>query len=190
MTATPTIAQGPFQPTWESLRAFQCPRWFREARFGIWAHWGPQCVPMCGDWYARRMYQPGDSAYLHHCRVYGHPSKVGYKDIVTRWKAERFDPEALMDLYVAAGARYFVAQAVHHDNFDNWNSTHHRWNAVQMGPHRDIVGLWRDAARARGLKFGVSEHLGASFSWMRYNKRADAVGPYACLLYTSPSPRD
>jgi alpha-L-fucosidase len=143
---------------------------------------------MCGDWYARRIYQPGDPAYNHHWRVYGHPSKVGYKDIIPLWKAEKFDPEALMGLYVAAGARYFVAQAVHHDNFDNWNSKHHRWNAVNFGPKRDIVGLWHEAARLHGLRFGLSEHLGASFSWMRFNKNADPTGPYAGVPYDGNDP--
>ena len=186
-TETPILA-GPFEPTWESLRQYQCPQWFRDAKFGIWAHWGPQCLPMCGDWYARRLYQPTDPVYHHHWRVYGHPSRVGYKDIVRLWKAERFDPEALMDLYVAAGARYFVAQAVHHDNFDNWDSRHHRWNAANMGPQRNIVGAWERAARQRGLRFGLSEHLGATFSWMRFSKGHDAEGPYAGVPYDGNDP--
>ncbi len=187
-TPTKPIAPGRFEPTWESLRAYTCPEWFRDAKFGIWAHWGPQCVPLCGDWYARRMYQPGDVAYHHHCRVYGHPSRFGYKDIVKLWKAECFDAEALMDRYVAAGAKYFVAQAVHHDNFDNWDSTHHRWNAVKMGPQKNITRLWEQAARRRGLKFGVSEHLGAAFWWSRPNKNADASGPYAGVPYDGNDP--
>ena len=137
------IEQGPFEATWESLRRFQCPDWFRDAKFGIWSHWGPQSVPMFGDWYARHMYVPGHVQYNHHLRRYGHPSKCGWKDMVKLWKAERFDPEGLMKLYVAAGARYFVAQAAHHDNFDNWNSKHHRWNAVKVGGIS--VTIWREA---------------------------------------------
>jgi len=181
--SSPNLASGPFEPTWDSLRQYQCPDWFRDAKFGIWAHWGPQCVPMVGDWYARKMYLPGEFMYHHHCRIYGHPSKFGYKDIIKLWKAERFDPEGLMDLYQAAGAKYFVAQAVHHDNFDNWASTHHRWNATQMGPKRNVVQDWQAAATKRGLKFGVSEHLGAAFYWSRPNKGADADGPYAGVPY-------
>ena len=183
-----TIAEGPFEPTWESLRTYVCPDWFRDAKFGIWSHWGPQSVPMFGDWYARMMYMEGTDRYLHHWRVYGHPSVHGYKDIVKLWKAERFDPEELMDLYVAAGARYFCAQAVHHDNFDNWNSTHHRWNAVQVGPKKDIVGLWAQAARRRDLPFGVTEHLGATFTWWMPNKGADKAGPYAGVPYDGTDP--
>jgi len=182
------IEKGPFKPTWDSLRTFACPDWFRDAKLGIWAHWGPQCVPMFGDWYARRMYIEGDDQYLHHWRVYGHPSKTGYRDIVKLWKAERFDPESLMDLYVEAGAKYFVAQAVHHDNFDNWNSRHNRWNAKKMGPKKDIVGLWHEAARKRGLPFGLTEHLGATFSWFSVNKGADKTGPYAGVPYDGNDP--
>ncbi len=182
------IESGPFEPSWESLRSFECPRWFRDAKLGVWAHWGPQSVPMFGDWYARHMYVEGHDQYRHHWRVYGHPSKFGYKDIVQLWKAERFDPEALMDLYVAAGAKYFVAQACHHDNFDNWNSRHHRWNAVNFGPKKDIVGLWRAAAEKRGLPFGLSEHLGATFKWFAVNKDADKTGPRAGAPYDGNDP--
>ena len=134
------IASGPFHPTADSLKTYQAPDWFRNAKFGIWAHWGPQAVPRSGDWYARWMYVPGHPHYAHHLEHYGHPSKFGYKDIIPLWTAEKFDPNALMDQYVAAGAKYFVSMGVHHDNFDLWNSRHHRWNAVAMGPKRDIVG--------------------------------------------------
>jgi alpha-L-fucosidase len=161
----PSFAGGPFQSSAESLRTYQTPDWFRDAKFGIWAHWGPQAVPRRGDWYARWMYVPGHPHYAHHLETYGHPTEHGYKDIIPLWTAERFDPDALMELYAAAGAKYFVSMGVHHDNFDLWNSRHHRWNAVAMGPKRDIVGAWRNAARRRGLRFGVSEHLGASHNW-------------------------
>ena len=182
------ISPSPFEPTWDSLRTYQCPEWFRDAKLGIWAHWGPQCVPMYGDWYARNMYIEGSDQYRQHWRVYGHPSKFGYKDIVKLWKAEKFDPDELMDLYVEAGAKYFVAQAVHHDNFDNWNSRHHKWNAVKVGPRKDIVGLWHEAARQRGLRFGVSEHLGATFKWFAPNKDCDKTGPYAGVPYDGNDP--
>jgi alpha-L-fucosidase len=192
MTSTPIhdmrIADGPFSPTWESLRQFECPDWYRDAKLGFWAHWGAQSVPMYGDWYARRMYIAGEDQYRHHWRVYGHPSKVGYKDIVPQWKAEKFDPDALMRLFVAAGGKYFVGQAMHHDNFDNFDSQHNRWNSVNIGPHKDIVGLWRAAARAHGLPFGLSEHLGASFNWFAVNKDSDKTGPYAGIPYDGNDP--
>jgi alpha-L-fucosidase len=178
----PPQETGPFRSDVESLKQYQAPDWFRDAKLGIWSHWGPQAVPRAGDWYARFMYVPGHPQYDHHVKHYGQPSKSGYKDIIPLWKAERFDPEGLMDKYVAAGAKYFVSMGVHHDNFDLWNSRHHRWNAVAMGPKRDIVGAWRAAARKRGLRFGVSEHLGASHNWWHpshlYNQTWPAMGEY------------
>lgn len=182
------IEKGPFSPTWKSLRQYQVPDWFRDAKFGIWSHWGPQAVPMYGDWYARQMYIEGSDQYRYHIRKYGHPSRFGYKDIIKLWKAEKFNPEELMDLYVQAGAKYFVAQAAHHDNFHNWNSSHHKWNSVNMGPRQDIVGLWQAAARKRGLPFGFSEHIGASYTWYLPNKGADKNGPYAGVPYDGSDP--
>ncbi len=184
----PPIASGPFQASAESLRTYQTPTWFRDAKFGIWAHWGPQAVPRMGDWYARFMYVPGHPHYAHHLEHYGHPSEKGYKDIIPLWTAEKFDPEALMDLYVAAGAKYFVSMGVHHDNFDLWNSKHHRWNAAAMGPRRDIVGAWRNAARRRGLRFGVSEHLGASHNWFYPSHLYDQFWPKLGLDYDGADP--
>ncbi len=172
-----------FEGNWESLMQFRCPDWFRDAKFGMWAHWGPQSVPMAGDWYARLMYMEGHPKYFHHWRTYGHPSRFGYKDIVTLWKAERFDPEALIERYIRAGARYFTACAVHHDNFDCWDSAHHSWNSVRVGPGKDIVGLWERAARAAGLPFGVTEHHARSYCWFTPNKGADKTGPYAGVPY-------
>jgi len=182
------IAKGPFDPTFDSLRNFESPDWFRDAKLGIWSHWGAQSVPMYGDWYARNMYDEGSEQYRYHIRHYGHPSKFGYKDIVNQWKAENFDPESLMDLYVAAGAKYFVAQAMHHDNFFNYDSKIHRWNSVNMGPKKDIVALWKAAASRRGLPFGLSEHLGATFSWFKFNKGQDKQGPYAGIPYDGNDP--
>lgn len=182
------IRKGPFEPTVESLSGFSCPDWFRDAKFGIWSHWGPQSVPMYGDWYARHMYLEGTPQYLYHCRKYGHPSKFGYKDLVQLWKAENFDPAELMDLYVRAGARYFVAQAMHHDNFDNFDSAHNPWNSTKVGPMRDICALWQQQARRHGLPFGLSEHLGASYTWMSASHGCDKTGPYAGVPYDGADP--
>jgi len=181
-TAFP-IAPGPFQPTMDSLTNYSCPQWFRDAKFGIWAHWGPQAVPMDGDWYARGMYEPGNKHYSYHTNHYGHPSQFGYKDIIPLWKAEKWDPDRLMKLYKNAGAKYFVSMGTHHDNFFLWNSKLHRWNAANMGPKRDVVGEWQKAARKYGLRFGVSEHLGASFTWFQSSHRADQSGPMAGVPY-------
>ncbi len=177
------ITPGPFQPTMESLTNYTYPEWFRDAKFGIWAHWGPQAVPMEGDWYARKMYQQGSPDYLDHLARYGHPSTNGWKDIIPLWKAEKWEPDKLMALYKKAGARYFVSMGSHHDDFFLWNSQLHRWNAVNYGPHRDVVGDWQKAAKAQGLPFGVSEHLGASFNWFQDSHKSDHTGPLAGVPY-------
>jgi alpha-L-fucosidase len=185
----PTIANGPFQATRESLKAYRVPEWFRDAKFGIWAHWGPQSAPEYGDWYARNMYIEGHRQYKYHVEKYGHPSKFGFKDVIPTWKAEKFDPAHLMSMYKKAGAKYFVSMGVHHDNFDLWNSKFNRWNAVNMGPKRDIVGEFRDAARKEGLRFGVSEHLAVSYHWFQTSHGADKSGPLAGVPYDGADPK-
>jgi alpha-L-fucosidase len=177
------IASGPFQPTWPSLRAYKTPDWFRDAKFGIWAHWSAQCVPEQGDWYARRMYLQGDAAYDHHLKTYGHPSKSGFMEIDNLWKAQNWRPEQLMDLYVAAGAKYFVSLACHHDNLDTFDSRYHAWNTTRVGPKKDIVGTWAKIARARGLRFGVSDHASHAWHWFQPAYDYDPVGPLAGVRY-------
>lgn len=177
------IAAGPFHALGDSLESYAAPEWFRDAKFGIWAHWGPQSAPETGDWYARNMYIEGSRQYQYHVEHYGHPSKVGFKDVIASWKGENFDAHSLMGLYKKAGAKYFYSMGVHCDNFDMWRSTHHRWNAAQMGPKKDIVGEFCKAARNHGLKFGVSEHVWGSWNWFGVNKGADKTGPYAGVPY-------
>ena len=182
------MGKAKFEANFESLRTFECPEWFRDAKLGFWSHWGPQSVPMFGDWYARNMYIEGSPQYLYHLRHYGHPSKFGYKDLVKLWKAEHFDPDALMDLYVKAGARYFVCQAMHHDHFFNYPSKLNRFNSTETGPMKDICGLWKRAADNHSLPFGLTEHLGATFSWWNVNKGSDRYGPYAGVPYDGNDP--
>ena len=183
-------ATGPFQPTMNSLTNYACPEWFRDAKFGMWAHWGPQAVPMAGDWYAKNMYIQGSRQYQHHLQNYGHPSTNGWKDIVPLWKAEKWDPDRLMALYKKAGARYFVSMGSHHDNFFLWDSALHPWNATKVGPRRDVVGEWQQAAKKYGLQFGVSEHLGASFTWFQDAHKADKSGPLAGVAYDGADPKN
>lgn len=179
----------PFMGTRQSLAGYRIPEWFRDAKFGIWSHWGPQSAIEYGDWYARNMYMQGSDCYRYHVEHYGHPSKVGYKDVVDEWKAAKWDPEHLMSLYKKAGAKYFVSMGVHHDNFDLWDSKHNRWNAVKMGPKRDVVGTWEKAARAQGLRFGVSEHLWISYKWFATSHGADKTGPLAGAPYDGRDPK-
>jgi len=182
------INNGPFKPTEESLKNYRYPEWFQDAKFGIWAHWGPQAVPRQGDWYAKKMYEENSDVYKYHLAHYGHPSKFGYKDIIPLWKAQNWDPEKLMKLYKRAGAKYFVSMASHHDNFFLWNSKINRWNAVQMGPKKDVVGLWQEAAKKQGLKFGLSEHLAASYTWFQTAHLADTSGLYKGVPYDGNDP--
>jgi alpha-L-fucosidase len=180
------IPEGPFSPFWESLKSYRCPDWFRDAKFGIWAHWSPQCVPEQGDWYARNMYIQGSAQYEYHPKQFGHPSQFGYKDVCHLWKAERWDPEALVKLYKRAGAEYLVSLATHHDNFDCWNSKYQPWNCVNVGPKRDIVGTWAKVARDNGLRFGVSYHGTPHRTWdeflpVRY--KSDKTGPLTGVPY-------
>ena len=191
---------GPFQATDESLKQYRCPEWFRDAKFGIWAHWGPHSVPQTDSWYGMHMYEhdnvrdwhgkPADqtAANKYHLEHYGHPSKFGYKDIIPLWKAEKWDPEALMALYKKAGAKYFVSMGVFHDNFTLYGSKLTRWNAVEMGPKQDIVARWREIALKQGLRFGITEHLAPSWWYYRTSKGADTVGSMAGVPYDGCDP--
>jgi len=182
-SATEPVAAGPFKPDWDSLQQYDCPAWFRDAKFGIWAHWSAQCVPEHGDWYARGMYEQGSSHYKYHLEHYGHPSKVGFKDICHLWKAENWEPEKLIALYKRAGAKYFVALANHHCNFDCWDSKYQPWNSVNIGPKKDIVGIWAKAARAAGLRFGATVHCARAWSWYEVAHGSDKDGPMKGVPY-------
>jgi alpha-L-fucosidase len=177
------VAPGPFQPALESLSGYKLPDWYRDAKFGIWAHWGPQCQPEMGDWYAQRMYQFDSADYRFQVKNYGHPSKAGFKEVINSWKADQWDPEYLIGLYKKAGAKFFSAMANHHDNFDNFDSTYQPWNSVNMGPKKSIVGGWEKAARAAGLRFGISCHGDRAWSWYQDAQLADPSGRYAGVRY-------
>jgi alpha-L-fucosidase len=183
------IAPGKYAGTRASLASYETPAWFADAKFGIWSHWGPQSAVGDGDWYARNMYMEGSPQYDYHVKRFGPQSKFGYKDCIPLFTADKWDPEHLMDLYVKAGAKYFFSMGVHHDGFDMWNSKYQpRWNAVASGPHKDIVGLWGAAARKRGLRFGVSEHLSNSYDWFAPAHLADTKGPLAGVPYDGQNP--
>lgn len=179
------IAAGPFQPTWDSISSNYPadPAWLREAKFGIWVHFGPQSAGESGDWYARRMYQPGTLAYKNHLRHYGPPSIAGYKEILHAWNPVRLDPAKLVQTYRNAGARFLLIQGVHHDNFDNWNSTYQPWNSVNMGPHRDLLREWANASRSAKMRFGVAFHHEYSWWWYQPAFGSDPTGRNAGVPY-------
>lgn len=182
-TSKEPVAEGPYDSTWDSLKQYECPEWFQDVKFGIWAHWGPQCEPERGDWYAREMYSQGNWKYNFHVEKYGHPSEFGFKDVIHEWKAEKWDPKRLMALYKRAGAQYFFAMANHHDNFDMWDSPYQPWNAVNLGPEKDIIAGWAEAARAEGLRFGMSFHAAHAWSWYETSQGSDKTGPKAGVPY-------
>ena len=140
---------GKYQPNWESLETHQTPEWFRDAKFGIWAHWGPQCVEGSGDWMARSLYIEGSREYKYHVEHYGHPSEFGFKDVLPLFKAEKWDPEKLVERYKRCGAKYFFVLGNHHDNYDLWDSKYQPWNSKNIGPKKVVLAQGLGQARRR-----------------------------------------
>jgi alpha-L-fucosidase len=175
--------EGPYQANWDSLLTYDAPEWYRDAKFGIWAHWSPQCVPENGDWYARLMYTEGSPDYEFQNKHYGHPSEFGYKDLTAQWTLLNWEPEELIQRYKDAGARLFISLANHHDGFDAWGSKHQPWNAMNHGPHRNVVGEWAAAARKQGLRFGVTVHQARNWWWFQTSHGGDKGGPLAGVPY-------
>jgi len=152
-------AQGPFRADWESLQKYETPEWYKDAKFGIFIHWGLYSVPAFGnEWYPRNMYTEGSREYKHHLATYGPQDKFGYKDFIPMFKAEHFDAVAWADLFKKSGAKYVVPVAEHHDGFAMYDSGLSDWTVVKMGPHRDTTGELAKAVRAAGLHFGLSSH--------------------------------
>ena len=164
--------QGPFDNNWQSLKQWECPEWFKDAKFGLWAHWGPQCQAESGDWYARFMYY-SDNPYDEHRGIHYNPAEYGLKEFCRDWKAAKWNPEAIMAKYKAVGCKYFMTLGNHHDNFDLWNSPYQEWNSVNMGPKRDIVGEWAKAAHDNGLRLGVSIHASHAWTWLEPSQKYD-----------------
>lgn len=179
------IAKGPFEANWASIEKNYPgePAWLRDAKFGIWVHFGPQASGESGDWYARKMYVQGTRAYQNHLKKYGHPSEYGYKEVLRDWNPKRLDPAELTRIYKDAGARFLMIQGVHHDNYDLWNSQYQPWNSVNVGPKRDIIGEWTKAARAAGIHFGVTFHHEYTWWWWQTAFGSDTSGPKKGIPY-------
>jgi alpha-L-fucosidase len=160
-----TVAEGPFRDDWQSLRAYQAPEWFRDAKFGIFIHWGVYSVAGFGsEWYSRNMYQQGMPDFAHHVATYGPQATFGYKDLIPKFTADHFDPNAWAKLFHDAGARYVVPVAEHHDGFPMYESNLTDWCAGKMGPKRDVLGDLAKAVRAEGMHLGASSHR-AEHDW-------------------------
>lgn len=172
------ITSGPYEPTWKSIEANYpgTPEWLRDSKFGIWIHFGPQSAGESGDWYARKMYVEGTPAYENHLKNYGHPSEVGYKEVLRDWNPKKFNPKALVDIYRDAGARFLIIQGVHHDQFDMWDSKYQPWNSTRLGPKRDLIGEWEKAARKAGIRFGLTFHHEYSWWWWQTAFQSDTKG--------------
>ena len=169
-----TIPPGPFQPNWDSLRQhYVTPKWFTDAKFGIFLHWGLYSVPAYGgggaaEWYETHLYA-GGKATQWHIGKFGALDKFGYKDFIPLFTAEKFDPDAWATLFKKSGAKYILPSAQHHDNFSLWDSRVNPWNAMKMGPKRDLIGDLAKAVRAQGLKFGISNHGIEAFQFVKPN---------------------
>ncbi len=179
---TDVLQAARFEPTWDSLQQYSCPEWFRDAKFGIYVHWGVYSVPAQGCWYGRNMYERNRPQYQYHRDNWGHPSEFGYKDFIPMWKAENFDPDVWLRLFKEAGARYFAPCASHHDGFDLWDSPH-KYNAVNMGPQKNLLRMLKDATLKHGLRWGVTTHLARNYNFFQPGYGADPEGPYKGIPY-------
>ena len=169
------IAKGNYQDTWESLQQYEQPRWFRDAKFGIFIHWGVYSVPaFANEWYSRNMYIQGTPEFEHHVKTYGPHTEFGYKDFIPMFRAEKFDPEEWIRLFQRAGAKYVVPVAEHHDGFQMYKSGISHWNAYEMGPKRDILGELSEAARNAGLVNCASTHRIEHWFFMSHGKEFDS----------------
>ncbi len=180
------VTPGPFQPNWESIEDNYpgTPGWLRDAKFGIWVHFGPQSYGESGDWYARNLYdETNERAYQNHLKRFGHPSEVGYKEVLRDWNPYKLDPARLTALYKKAGARFLLIQGVHHDNFDMWDSKYQPWNSVNLGPKRDLLKEWTDACRKEGMRYGVTFHHEYTWWWWQTAFGSDSEGDKAGVPY-------
>lgn len=192
LTAFHLNAQEIKEQSWEEIsKGYTVPDWFKDAKFGVFTHWGPQTQPDSGGgWYARHMYMRdigreawGRNAYPYHVKTYGHPSEKGFKDVIHAWKAENLDTDALVAFFKEIGAKYYVAMANHHDHFDNFASTHHPWNSVNVGPKRDIIGEFVKSAKKYDLPVGASVHDDRFMRWWLPAFGADQAGPKKGVPY-------
>lgn len=188
-----------YQPNWESIQQHKTPEWFKDAKFGIFIHWGAYSVPAYkSEWYPRLMYMdqnvvnpdgklesngPSD-VYLHHIKKWG--ATFGYKDFIPMFTAEKFNAEEWVSLFEKSGAKYIVPVAEHHDGFAMYNSHVTRWNAVKMGPKRDVLGELAKATKAHGLKFGASSHFAFNWNYYQHKKGFDTMDPANYDLYGRP----
>lgn len=174
-TIEEVIARGPYQDTWESLSAYEVPAWYRNAKFGIFIHWGIYSVPAFGsEWYSRNMYVKDSAEYRHHLETYGKHKDFGYKDFIPMFTAEHFNADEWAELFQKAGAKYVVPVAEHHDGFQMYRSGISHWNAYEMGPKKDVLGELSVSCRNRGLELGASSHRVEHWFFMGHGKEFES----------------
>lgn len=158
------IEAGVYKDTWESLATYGEPQWYKDAKFGLFIHWGVYSVPAFGnEWYPRSMYLKGTKEYEHHIKTYGAHKDFGYADFIPLFKAEKFDPAQWMALFKESGAKYIVPVAEHHDGFQMYDSKLSEWNAAKMGPQKDVLGMLKKEADKEGILFGASSHRAENY---------------------------
>lgn len=181
-----------FEPSWESLSQYECPEWFQDAKFGIYAHWGVYSTAKCPgtpDWYGHNMYEDGHPNNKFHLETYGPLDKYGYKDMVPNFTAPKFNANEWADLFVEAGARFAGPVGEHADGFAMWDSEVNHWNAMDKGPKRDIVAELEKAVRERGLKYVVSLHHSWLWGWYPvWDEATDCADPANASLYGEKVP--
>lgn len=180
------IAKGPYCDNWASLSNHPVPKWYQDAKFGVFIHWGVFSVPAFGyEWYPRHMYIPGREEYEHHQKTYGSPDAFGYKDFIPLFRAEKWNPHQWMELFSKAGARYVMPVAEHHDGFQMYDSDLSGWNAVRMGPCRDVLGELKEAAAEYDITFCTSSHRAEHYWYFNGGTQipSDVTDPANAGLY-------
>ncbi len=169
------IAKGPYRADWNSLSAYRVPEWYKNAKFGIFIHWGIYSVPAFGnEWYSRNMYIQGSPEFEHHRKTYGEQKDFGYKDFIPMFRAEKFDPKEWAELFKKAGAKYVVPVAEHHDGFQMYDSEISKWNAANMGPKRNVLGELSAEFSRQGMVNGASTHRIEHWFFMSHGKEFES----------------
>ncbi len=187
---------GSFSASWSSLKKHKTPDWFDDAKLGIFVHWGVYSVPgYKTEWYPRLMYRKGDRFYeegktifQYHRDTYGPQSEFGYKEFIPKFKAEKWDPDRWAKLFSDVGAGYVLMPAEHHDGFAMWDSDLTRWDAVERGPERDLIGELVNAVRKRDMKFAPTFHRGYHWYYYNHKKKWDTSDPKYSDLYGASHP--
>lgn len=176
-----------YKPAWNSLKEHVTPKWFKDAKFGIYTHWGIYSVPACrpnATWYPFEMYREGTEQYNYHVRTYGGPSKFGYKDFIPMFTGEKFDAEEWAELFSRAGAKFAGPVGEHHDGFTLWNTKLNEWNSVNMGPKKDVVGELEKSIRKKGMRYMVALHHAENwFFYPHWRKDFDTSDPRYASFY-------